>query len=534
MKKKKILAMFLTIAMAASMAACGGSSEPASGGGSASESGETAAPGEEKLSSRDTLNMASKSEPTSLDPAQTKDLVTWMFMYNVSDPLLYFNWETQEYEGAVATDWEPNEDGTEYTFTIRDGIKFHNGDTLTVDDVVFSLNRAIASSFTAQTNTCIDHFEKVGDNQVKAVLKYSYAPFLEIMTNPAYSIVSQRAVEECEAAGRDFGREPVGCGAYKLKSWQSGNKLEFERFDDYYKGQPKMKYINWTIITDASAGAMALESGEIDYYYGLAKSDLPHLKEVPSLTYFVDENGFGLYDITFNTTDGPFTDINLRKAVAYAINREEILQGGADGYGVVNNCWCATGCTGYLPDFEWYEQDLEKAKECLAAAGYPDGIDVVFTQDSSDTYMAPAEVMQAQLAQVGINVTFEKLQRSVWIDTVSGNRDFVASLRMTNHVINDAEYMLRRRLTTEMLGGGNNYSGYQNPEFDALVEQSATETDPEKRNEIFRQCYEMIKEDVPVIPLYTQTSPIVINSKVRGWTFHPLERNVWANAYLVE
>ena len=118
MKKKKILAMFLTIAMAASMAACGGSSEPASGGGSASESGETAAPGEEKLSSRDTLNMACKSEPTSLDPAQTKDLVTWMFMYNVSDPLLYFNWETQEYEGAVATDWEPNEDGTEWTFTI--------------------------------------------------------------------------------------------------------------------------------------------------------------------------------------------------------------------------------------------------------------------------------------------------------------------------------------------------------------------------------------------------------------------------------
>lgn len=126
--------------------------------------------------------------------------------------------------------------------------------------------------------------------------------------------------------------------------------------------------------------------------------------------------------------------------MAYAINRDEILAGGAEGYGVVNNCWCATGATGYLDDFEWYEQDLEKAKECLAAAGYPNGIDVVFTQDSSDTYMAPAEVMQAQLAKVGINVTFEKLQRSVWIDTVSGNRQFDASLRMTNHVINDAEY----------------------------------------------------------------------------------------------
>ena len=540
MKKRtqKLLAMFLAVAMAISMTACGGSGDPASSGGGAGNTaaaGENgAAAGEEKLSSRDTLNMASKSEPTSLDPAQTKDLVTWMYMYNVSDPLLYFNWATQEYEPAIATEWSESEDGKEYTFTIREGVKFHNGDIMTVDDVVYSLNRAIASSFTAQTNACIDRFEKVDDTHIKAYLKYAYAPFLEIMTNPSYAIVSQKAVEECEAAGRDFGREPVGVGAYKLTKWQSGNRLEFERHDDYYRGTPKMKYINWTIITDSSAGAMALEAGEIDYYYAVSKADFAHLAELPNLHSEVEERGFGLYDITFNTTDGPFKDINLRKAVAYAINRDEILAGGAEGYGVVNNCWCATGATGYLDDFEWYEQDLEKAKECLAAAGYPNGIDVVFTQDSSDTYMAPAEVMQAQLAKVGINVTFEKLQRSVWIDTVSGNRQFDASLRMTNHVINDAEYMLRRRLTTEMLGGGNNYAGYQNPEFDKLVDQSAIETDPAKRNDIFRQCYQMIKDDVPVIPLYTQTSPIIINKNVKGWTFHPLERNVWAEAYLVE
>lgn len=539
MKKslKSLLAVCLAAAMAVTATGCGGSSAPASSGGSSTESGAAggeAAAGEEKLSSRDTLNMACKSEPTSLDPAQTKDMVTWAFMYNVSDSLIYFNWETQEYEPAIATEWTVSDDGLEYTFTIRDGVKFHNGDTMTVDDVVFSLNRAIESSFTAQTNGCMDHFEKVDDSHVKAVLKYAYSPFIEIMTNPSYAIVSERAVKECEAAGKDFGREPVGCGAYKLKSWQSGNKLEFERFDDYYRGTPKMKYINWTIITDPSAGAMALESGEIDYYYKISNPDFKHLSELPNLQSKVDEKGFGLFDITFNTTDGPFTDINLRKAVAYAINRKEIAIGGDDGFGVVDDCWCATGATGYLPDFKWYDQDLEKAKECLAAAGYPNGIDVVFTQDSSDTYMAPAEIMQAQLAKVGINVTFEKLQRSVWIDTVSGNRQFQASLRMTNHVVNDAEYLLRRRLTSAMLGGGNNYSGYQNPEFDKLVDEVTVEKDETKRNEIFRQCYEMIKEDVPVIPLYTSSNPIIINKNVKGWTFHPLERNVWANAYLVE
>ena len=198
---------------------------------------------------------------------------------------------------------------------------------------------------------------------------------------------------------------------------------------------------------------MALESGEIDYYYKVSNADFKHLSELPNLQSKVDEKGFGLFDITFNTTDGPFKDVNLRKAVAYAINREELVQGGAEGYGVVDDCWCATGATGYLPDFKWYEQDLDKAKECLTAAGYPNGIDVVFTQDSSDTYMAPAEIMQAQLAKVGINVTFEKLQRSVWIDTVSGNRQFEASLRMTNHVVNDAEYLLRRRQNPHQKSG---------------------------------------------------------------------------------
>ena len=147
---KKMLAILLTTAMAAAATGCGGSAPAPSGGNSAETpagGGGQEAAGEEKLSSRDTLNMSCKSEPTSLDPSQTKDLVTWMFMYNVSDPLLYFNWETQEYEPAIATEWSASDDGLEYTFTIREGVKFHNGDTMTVDDVVFSLNRAIASSF---------------------------------------------------------------------------------------------------------------------------------------------------------------------------------------------------------------------------------------------------------------------------------------------------------------------------------------------------------------------------------------------------
>ncbi len=132
-----------------------------------------------------------------------------------------------------------------------------------------------------------------------------------------------------------------------------------------------MKNINWTIITDASAGAMALESGEIDYYYKVSNADFKHLSELPNLQSKIDEKGFGLFDITFNTTDGPFKDVNLRKAVAYAINREELVQGGAEGYSVVDDCWCATGATGYLQTLSgmnriwirqknvWQQQDIQ-------------------------------------------------------------------------------------------------------------------------------------------------------------------------------
>ena len=117
-----------------------------------------AAVAEEKLSSRDTLKMGAKSEPTSMDPAKSKDLVTWMYVYNVADALVFQNPVTKAYEPNIATEWVVSEDGLEYNFTIREGVKFQNGDLMTADDVEYSLNRAIASSFTSQTNGCIDHF----------------------------------------------------------------------------------------------------------------------------------------------------------------------------------------------------------------------------------------------------------------------------------------------------------------------------------------------------------------------------------------
>jgi peptide/nickel transport system substrate-binding protein len=488
----------------------------------------------EKASSKTSFVMGTSAEPTSMDPAKSKDLVTWMFMLNSYDTLIKFDWEAQKFVPALASEWKVNANSTEVVFTIRKDITFHNGERMTMDDVMFSLDRSLKSSFTAQINGSIDRFEKIDATRLKVVLKYSYAPILEVLTTPCWGIVSKKAVEAAAAAGKDFGRLACGTGAYVLKEWKSGEKMAFEAFDKYYEGAPKIKNVTVVLITDQSAGAIALETGSLDTYYGIQESDARHMSEVKSLKVHNQMSGAGLYDITFNVTDGIFKDARLRKAVAYALDRDEILLGGQEGSGTVNDCFCATSAFGWLPDFKWYKQDLAKAKALMAEAGYPNGFSVVFTQDASKTYMVSAEIMQAQLKKIGINVTFEKLERATWLDSVSVNRKFVASLRMTNHVVNDADYILTRRLTTGMLGGGNNYSGYSNPEFDALVAKARTLNVEKDRLAIYRTCYEMIKESVPVIPLYTTTAMTVTSAKLRGWVSHPMYRNPWNKLYFVE
>lgn len=475
---------------------------------------------------KDTFTMGMAAEPTALDPAASKDLVTWMIMVQLYDTLLRYDIKTQTYEPALATDWEFNADSTEVTFTIRDGVKFQNGDIMTADDVVWSLERALASSFTSQVNGSIDHFEKVDDQHIKVVLKYSYAPILQVMTTPCWGIVSRRAVEEAEAAGIDFGRNPCGTGAYQLTNWSSGEKLEFVAFDDYWDGAPKIKNVVARVVSDQATGSLALQDGTLDYYNSVPIAELDHLSmlntlnvlEIPSTT---------LIDITFNTVEGPFVSKELRQAVAYALVKEDILIGGNEGKGEITNCFGLPASVGYLADYEAHEYNLEKAKQLVIDAGYPNGVDVVFRQDSNSLYMLPAEVVQAQLKKVGINVTFEKLERSAWTEMVGNNRDFQATLRGTTLAILDADYLLTRRLSATMIGNANNFSGYTNPKLDALLDQARSLSDMDERNAIYRQCYDIIQEDCPIISLYAMGGGQVTNAKLHGMQDDPNWRNLW-------
>ncbi len=473
---------------------------------------------------KDTLLWGVNAEASSLDPSTSKDTVTHMMMYQIYDSLV--KEDPSDYTKLIpglAESWEFNEDNTEVTFHIREGVKFHNGDIMTADDVQFSLQRSLESSYSSAISEAIDHFEKVDDKTVKCVLKYPYSPILDVMTNMTYGIVSKRAVEEAEANDIDFARNPCGTGAYKIVEWRSGDALVLERFDDYYDGAAKIKNLIYKLIPDAASGAIALEDGTLDAYYIVASSDFEHLKETEGINY-VECAGVGLHHITFNVTDGIFKDKKIRQAVAYALNRDDIVIGGAEGYATIANCLVPTSIFGYIDDFEWYEQDIEKAKELLAEAGYPNGFDVVFSMQGSDTYMKPAEVVQDQLRKIGINVTFNKMERAAFLEDVGGNRNFQASLRMINATVRDADSVLTRRFHSKMLGGGNNYSGYSNPEVDTLIEKARMTVDSNERLKMYRQINEILKDDVPLIPIYTDIVYMFYRDNLKNFYPHPVYR----------
>ena len=161
---------------------------------------------------------------------------------------------------ALADEWEFSEDGKEITLTIKQGVKFHNGDVLTTEDVAYSLNRAIDSSYTSKFTAVMESAEVIDETHVKLVLKDTYGPILYCLANPSISIVSKKAVE---AAGDTFGTNPIGTGPYKYVDWISGERVVLTRFDYYFKGPSPIKDVNFRFITDTSSAAVALESGEI-------------------------------------------------------------------------------------------------------------------------------------------------------------------------------------------------------------------------------------------------------------------------------
>lgn len=457
---------------------------------------------------RDTLNYAISGEPATLDPHMISDNIATGIFNQIFDRLI-----REEIDGTLtpglAESWEISEDGTEVIFKLRKGVKFHNGDEMTAEDVEFSLNRAIGSKFLQGTTSAMDYAEVIDDETVRLKFKHSYGPAEVCIAKQI--IVSKKAVE---ADPEGFGRKPVGTGAYKFVELKSGDKIICERFDDYYRGPAPIKNLVFKIITDASTAVVALEKGEVDLLAQPALTDRENLMNNDKIAYYETELMGNNY-IAFNNTEGMFANKKLRQAIAHAIDKESMLMGAVEGAGVIVDNAIPRQCFGYSEDVKGYEYNPEKAKELLAEAGYPDGFPLQLKTMESATYYKPTEVLQDQLRAIGIDAEIEKMERGAYLSDVYTNAIYDMTVMSMVYTLSDGD-AIYAFFHSDMIENGQNFFRADIPELDELLDKGRMSSDQEERKDIYKEVAQILNDECVLIPLYAYYVGVATNKDLKG------------------
>jgi peptide/nickel transport system substrate-binding protein len=318
-------------------------------------------------------------------------------------------------EGDLAEKWESSADGRTWTFHLRHGVQFHGGfGELTADDVVFSLKKAgdaKSSAFSSELRP-FQTIEAVDPYTVRLVLKDNVPSVLGILTNYAQGfIVSKKAVEQ---RGDDFKRNPIGTGPFAFASVSPNQSLELVAHDGYFRGAPKIKKISYRFIPSDASRDLAFQNGELDINYGRAdQAWVNRTKGLPHTVVDVfepAEEG----ELHLNMTVKPLDDIRVRQAIAYAINRPELVRWrGADVSREAQSV-VPRGYLGFTADNGLVGNSVEKAKALLKDAGYPDGVTIKMVQSQLPEMLTAAQVFQAQMKRAGINLDLQVVEHATY------------------------------------------------------------------------------------------------------------------------
>lgn len=440
---KRRMSLILAAAMAASLAmtGCGGSGGTGDTQATGGENGAAtaSAAGESKGDTVDTtgyLVAALNADIQTADVQKTsKDYQTPM---NIFDRLVDINVAedgTTSIVPSLAESWDISEDGLEYTFHLRQGVKFHNGNDFTAEDVAYTFHRlltvegGINTEFIDQVKGAnellegaadtLEGLEVVDDYTVKITLKEPYAAFLACISSPGVSIYDSEATE---AAGDQFGLDPavtVGTGPFRFTSWTLNDQIVMTRYDDYWKGASALPGVVVKIIPDTETQTMMFENGELDVIDLDFVADAMDRFEATYPDQIVEGNRVGITYLTMNQNIEPFNNVQVRKAVQMAIDKQAILDALYGGRGQVEYGIFPHGLIGFNPDQEVIPYDPEAAKALLAEAGYADGFTMELAADSSasDTTTMALEIIKEQLGEVGINAEIKNYDEATWLDT---------------------------------------------------------------------------------------------------------------------
>lgn len=478
-----------------------------------------------------------QAEPVALDPAQLSDYNSSRAAMPMFEGLVRFADGSTEIEPALAESWEVSDDGLTYTFTMREGVTFHDGTPVDAEAAKFAFERQIDPdhpfhdtgefAYADFTLGMIASVEAPDARTLRVTLEYPFAPFLANMAMHAASLVSPAAVEQY---GRDFAQNPVGTGPYRFVSWQRGTELVLERNPDYWRGAPEIGRLVYRPIAEDQARLAALETGEIDFTVNLPVDDLPRLREDPRFR-FEEQAGMHTWYLVFNVTKEPFDNPLVRQAVAHAIDRQAIVEVLLGGTGELAQNFLPPVVWGYTEDVPTYPYDPERAQELLAEAGYENGFEVEFWVPQSGSGMqqpvAMGTVIQDYLSRVGITVTLQQFEWGTYLDRVIVPVEQAESVPAMFEMSwigdnGDPDNFLYILLSGEQFPpNGFNLGYYQNPELDELLRTARQTSAQEERTPLYEEAQRLVMTDLPVLPVDHESQIVVMASDIEGFVPHP-------------
>lgn len=503
--KKKLLALFLALVMVgAVLPGCGDGSKDPGGQGNNGKTGEPVKGGEITIGIAQDLD-------DSLDPHQTVAAGTREVLFNIFEGLVKPN-SDGEMIPAVAEKYTLSEDGTTYTFTLREGVKFHNGQAVTAEDVVYSINRCAAvpegqekplvAAFSA-----VKSVEALDEKTVAVTIAQRDLEFISYMT---------AAIIPADYENQDTA--PVGTGPFKFVSRTPQQDFVMERFEDYWGAPAWLDKVTYKICENADALVMNLNGGSIDLCAHLTSAQASQLNQ----NFQVLEGTMNLVQaIYLNNQAKPFDNQLVRQALCYAIDRQGIMDMVADGHGTAVGSSIYPAFTKYfLPELvDKYPHDVAKAKELLAQAGYPDGFDMTISVPNNyQPHMDTAEVVAEQLREAGINVTIQPVEWSTWLDTIYNGRQFQATVVGVDAANMTARAMLER-FTSDY---GKNFINYNNPAYDALFQQAINAQDEAEQTDLYKQMETMLADTAANVYIQDLCDLVAMRQDLGGLKFYPI------------
>ncbi|RZL89455.1 MAG: ABC transporter substrate-binding protein [Variovorax sp.] len=456
---------------------------------------------------KDEIVLGMALEPPGLDPtAGAASAIAEIVQYNILETLSKIN-----ADGSVtpllAESWEASPDLRTYTFKLRNGVKFQNGEPFNAQAVKFSFDRAGGEKSTNKDKrTFANMSTQVVDDHTVVVINKEIDPDLLFVLGQATAVIVEPKSADSNAT------KPVGTGPYKLDSWSKGSSVVLSKWDGFRNpGAAKLRKVTFRFISDPAAQAASLLAGDVDAFPRIATRVVPQFKNNPQFQVLIAGSRAKTI-LAFNNKKKPLDDVRVRRAISAAVDRKAVIEGAVDGLGVPIGSHYVPGAAGYVDTTGVNPFNVEKAKQLLAEAGVKTPLELTMTLPPPPYARQAGEVITAQLAKIGINVKVQNVEWAQWLSGTYGNKDY--DLSIISHV---------EPFDLGNYAKADYYWGYQSKEFNTLFDKIKTTANPAERNKLLGDAQRMLANDAANGFLFQPQWPTAAKKGVKGlWKDMPI------------